>query len=137
MVSSMFEAASVEPRGELCIRILAMPANTNPNGDIFGGWVVSMMDLAGTSIAKQHAPDRIATVAIDKMVFIAPVKVGDFVCCYGEVVRRGRTSIAINIETWAVGANQPSRRKVTEGVFTYVAIDQHGSPTPLIEPSEP
>jgi len=120
-----------QPQGELCIRMLAMPANTNPNGDIFGGWAVSMMDLAGTSIAKQHSPDRIVTVAIDKMVFIAPIKVGDFVCCYGTVVKRGRTSIAVNIETWAIGPNQQYRHKVTEGLFTYVAIDSQGRPIPL------
>lgn len=120
-----------QPRGDLAIRMLAMPANTNPNGDIFGGWVVSNMDLAGLSVAKEYTSQRATTVAIDKMVFIAPVKVGDFICCYADVIKTGRTSVTINVETWAIGAGDTRRRQVTEGVFTYVAIDAQGRSTPL------
>lgn len=122
-----------EPKGLLAIRALAMPADTNPNGDIFGGWVVSQMDLAGLSIAQQHAPHRVTTVAIDKMVFIAPVRVGDFVCCYAELERLGNTSIAVKIETWAISPDDTDRRQVTEGVFTYVALDKNGKPEPAVK----
>ena len=122
---------SKKPQGELTIRTLAMPANTNPNGDIFGGWVVSQMDLAGMSIATKYTKHRVTTVAIDKMVFIAPVKVGDFVCCYGELVKIGNTSVTIRVETWATGPDNRQRRQVTEGVFTFVAIDGNGRPVPV------
>lgn len=119
------------PQGELAIRIVAMPANTNPNGDIFGGWVVSHMDLAGMSLAKQYAPGRVTTVAIDGMTFLAPVHVGDFICCYVELIKKGRTSITVKVETWAVGSNEESCRQVTEGIFTFVSIDEKGHPTSL------
>ncbi len=122
---------SAEPIGYLTIRTLAMPANTNPNGDVFGGWVVSQMDLAGMSVAQHYAHHRVVTIAIDKMVFIAPVKVGDFICCYAKLVRIGTTSIVVQIQTWAVNAaDDANRRQVTEGLFTYVAIDSHGRPEP-------
>ncbi len=121
------------PQGELAIRTIAMPANTNPNGDIFGGWVVSQMDLAGTSLAKKHTKHRVATVAIDAMAFLSPVHVGDFVCCYTELIKTGRTSITMKIETWVIGAHEEERRQVTEGVFTFVAIDKQGHPTPIKE----
>jgi acyl-CoA thioesterase YciA len=124
---------SAEPIGELTIRTLAMPADTNPNGDIFGGWVVSQMDLAGMGIAQKYAPHRTTTVAIDKMVFIAPVKVGDFICCYGKLLRIGTTSITVQVQTWAVAADDTNRRQVTEGVLTYVAIDQNGRPEPALK----
>lgn len=119
-----------QPRGELAIRTLAMPGNTNPNGDIFGGWVVSHMDLAGLSMAQKAGACRAVTVAIDSMVFLSPVHVGDFICCYGEVLSVGRSSVRIHIETWAVSGEHGDepRRKVTEGVFTFVAIDQDGRP---------
>src|SRR3990167_1709211 len=92
-----------EPIGKLTIRTLAMPSDTNPNGDIFGGWVVSQMDLAGLSVVQPYAPHRVVTVAIDKMVFIAPVKIGDFVCCYAKLVRIGNTSATVQVQTWAMG----------------------------------
>lgn len=119
------------PQGELAIRVIAMPANTNPNGDIFGGWVVSQMDLAAMTFAKQCTKNRVTTVAIDAMSFIAPVRVGDAVCCYGEVIKKGRTSVKIRIETWAIGENEEQRRQVTEGIFVYVSIDKNGQPIPL------
>lgn len=89
-------------RGELAIKALAMPAHTNANGDIFGGWLVSQMDLAGSVVAKARAGGRIATVAIDRMVFHHPVCVGDVVCCFGEIVKVGRTSLTVNIEVWVI-----------------------------------
>ena len=119
------------PTGHLAIRTLAMPSDTNVNGDIFGGWVISYMDLAGLSIARKHCRLRVTTVAIDKMVFLSPVHVGDFICCYGELIKMGRTSLTIRIETYATDeCGEPSRR-VTEGVFTYVAIDEKGRPVPI------
>jgi acyl-CoA thioesterase YciA len=120
-----------EPTGELAIRTLAMPGDTNVNGDIFGGWVISYMDLAGLSIARKRAKCRVTTVAIDKMVFLAPVHVGDFICCYGKLLKVGRTSMTIQIETYASDELGDTRRCVTEGVFTYVAIDEHGKPIPV------
>lgn len=119
-----------EPEGELAIRTLAMPANTNTDGDIFGGWVVSHMDLAGLSIARGYTKHRVVTVAIDSMSFISPVHVGDFICCYAKIIQVGRTSLKIKIETWAVGPDE-DRHQVTEGVFTFVAIDKNGRPTPI------
>lgn len=120
-----------EPDGELTIRTLAMPANTNPDGHIFGGWVVSQMDLAGLSIAGRYTQSRCVTVAINSMSFIAPVHVGDFICCYAKMVKLGRTSMHINIETWAIGSENKTRRKVTEGIFVFVGIDDRGKPIPL------
>lgn len=122
-----------EPRGELAIRMLAMPANTNPNGQIFGGWVVSHMDLAGLNVALKYTESnhRVVTVAIDSMTFVEPVFVGDFICCYADLVKIGRTSMTINIETWAIGPQDKERRLVTEGEFVYVAIDDNGKPVPV------
>ena len=119
------------PTGELTIRTLAMPANTNPNGDIFGGWLVSQMDLAGASLAYKLARTRVVTVAIDSMSFLAPVKVGDFVCCYAEIEKVGTTSIAVKVEAWVIGAWEQHRHQVTEGLFTFVAVDQQGRPIPV------
>lgn len=121
------------PEGSLAIRTLAMPSQTNPNGDIFGGWVVSQMDLAGLAIAGKYARYHVVTIAINSMVFIAPIKVGDFVCCYAKLITLGNTSITVKIQTWAVDAREleENRRQVTEGVFTYVAIDEKGRPEPI------
>src|SRR3990167_6368355 len=107
------------PSGELAIRTLAMPSDVNVNGDIFGGWVISYMDLAGLSIARKRAKCRVTTVAIDKMVFLSPVHVGDFICCYGELLKVGRTSLTIKIETYATDELGSPRHLVTEGIFTY------------------
>lgn len=117
-----------EAKGTLAIQALAMPAFTNANGDIFGGWLVSQMDLAGGVIAKQRAHGRITTVAIDGMVFHHPVNVGDLVCCYGDLLKVGRSSMRINIEAWSISYITDQVRRVTEGVFTYVAIDSEGRP---------
>ena len=119
-----------EPRGELAIRTLAMPADANPNGDIFGGWVLGHMDIAGGMLAHTRAGGRVATVAVDGMAFHLPVFVGDVLCCYGEVTRVGTTSIAVRIEAWA-DRRGGSSVKVTEGTFTYVAIDRDRRPRPV------
>lgn len=120
-----------EPCGELAIRTIAMPAHTNVNGDIFGGWVVSQMDLAGASVAYQRAKSRVVTVAIDSMTFLSPVQVGDHVCCYARVTKVGRTSMAIDVETWVVRRADGACHQVTEGVFTFVALDASGKPHPV------
>jgi len=122
-----------QPKGELTIRTFAMPRDTNANGDIFGGWLVSQMDLGAAIAAKQRSKGRTATVAIDKMVFKRPVHVGDIICCHADIVKVGRTSMTINVEVWAVPQEEQTRHIVTEGVFTFVAIDQHGHPRPIDE----
>lgn len=117
-----------EHTGELMLRTLAMPADVNVNGDIFGGWVLSQMDIAAGIIAGQRAQGRVATIAIDAMKFIRPVHVGDVVCIYADVARVGRTSMAIFLETWAMRGRYGAREKVTEATFTFVAIDEDGRP---------
>jgi acyl-CoA thioesterase YciA len=121
----------IKPRGELSIRTLAMPADTNPGGEIFGGWVVSQMDLAGLSIAREFTDSKVVTIGIQSMKFIAPIHVGDFVCCYTDLIKVGNTSLTINIETWAIGRGEAQNHKVTEGIFTYVAVDQSGKSVPI------
>ncbi len=116
------------PNGRLLIRTIAMPSDTNPRGDIFGGWIVSQMDLAGLGLAQETADSRATTVAIEAMKFMRPVNVGDFICCYGELVKVGRSSMKIKIEVYAIGHRETERRQVTEGLFTYVAIDESGKP---------
>jgi len=115
-----------KPRGKLAIQTLAMPADTNPNGDIFGGWLISQMDLAAGVIAKHHAKGRVATIAIDSMVFYKPVKVGDLVVCYGNLLKVGTTSMTIQVEVWIIDRNTGADEQVTEGIFTYVALDEKG-----------
>lgn len=117
---------SNEPRGSLTIRTLAMPADTNPAGDIFGGWLMSQMDLAGAIAAVEHAGGRVATVAVEAMSFIAPVRVGDVLCVYTWIERIGTTSIKIGMEAWAKSRMSTRRIKVTEGHFIYVALDDKG-----------
>ncbi len=116
-----------EPRGSLAIRTLAMPADTNPNGDIFGGWLMSQMDIAGGITAHTRAQGRVVTVGVEAMTFHLPVKVGDVVCCYADILKTGTTSIAVLIQAWVLKDRDPdSRVLVTEGTFTYVAIDDKG-----------
>ena len=117
-----------EPEGELMIRTLAMPADANPNGDIFGGWLVSQMDLAGLALAVEVAKSRATTVAIDGMVFIHPVLVGDFICCYAKLIKVGRTSMCVNVQVFAIAQGDSERHQVTEGRFTYVALDEQRNP---------
>jgi len=119
------------PHGDLAIRTVAMPADTNPAGDIFGGWLLSQMDIAGGLTAGQRAAGRVATVAVEAMAFHLPVFVGDVLCCYGAVSRVGTTSIDVRIEAWAIRRDSRKRVHVTEGVFTYVAIDENRKPRPV------
>jgi acyl-CoA thioesterase YciA len=129
------EANTETPRGELSIRTVAMPADANPAGDIFGGWLLSQMDVAGGIIAQRIALGRTATVAVDAMTFHQPVFVGDILSCYAAVSRIGRTSIAVRVEAWAERRNSTVRVKVTEGTFTYVAIDEHRRPRVVPRPA--
>ncbi|MBR1120453.1 acyl-CoA thioesterase [Bradyrhizobium lablabi] len=117
-----------EPRGDLCIRTLAMPADTNANGDIFGGWLLSQMDLAGGVAALKIAKSRTVTVSIEAMNFRKPVYVGDLVSVYANLIRVGRTSMTIHLEAWVVRRKETQPILVTDGNFTYVAIDDDGKP---------
>ena len=117
---------ATEPKGSLTIRTLAMPADTNPAGDIFGGWVMSQMDIAGAIAAVERSGGRVVTVAVEAMTFIAPVKVGDILCVYANVERVGTTSITISMEAWARRNRIDERVKVTAGRFVYVALGEDG-----------
>jgi acyl-CoA thioesterase YciA len=108
-----------------------MPADANPSGDIFGGWVLSQMDIAGGICASRRAQGRVATVAVEAMNFIRPVYIGDVLCVYSFIVREGRTSLAVGLEAWALRNRLGQRVKVTDGVFTFVALNADGRPTPL------
>lgn len=119
------------PRGELTVRLIAMPGDTNANGDIFGGWVLSQMDQAGGIAAVERAQGRVVTVAIDAMTFIRPVRVGDVLCVYTGIDKVGRTSMKVHIEAWAQRFRTHHREKVTDGTFTFVAIDDEGRPRPI------
>ena len=120
-----------QPRGLLCLQTLAMPGDANPNGDIFGGWLVSQMDLAGGVAGRKRARGRMATVAIDSVVFLRPLKVGDIVGFYTEVLSVGRSSIKIMIEVWKTDDLTGMHTKLTEGLFTFVAIDDQGNTRPV------
>ena len=120
----------VKPQGNLVIQVVAMPADTNANGDIFGGWLVSNMDMGAGIAARNRALSRVVTVAIDKLSFFKPVSVGDTVCCYASLIKLGRTSMQFHMESWVIGmTNHPT--KVAEGLFTFVALDQQGRPRPV------
>jgi acyl-CoA thioesterase YciA len=119
------------PHGLPLVRVIAMPADANPNGDIFGGWLLSQMDLAGGSLAARRARGRCATVAVDSMVFHEPVFVGDEVSCYGERVKTGRSSMTVRVEAWRRPLPSDEAHKVTEAVFTYVALGEDRRPRTL------
>jgi acyl-CoA thioesterase YciA len=119
---------SETPQGDLTTRTLAMPADANPAGDIFGGWVLSQMDLASGICAGQRAQGRVVTIAVNAMTFLRPVYVGDVLCVYCSIEREGRTSIGVHIEAWALRNRIGKREKVTDGTFTFVAIDANGRP---------
>ncbi len=119
-----------KPEGELALQTIAMPADANWNGDIFGGWLVSQMDLAGAVTARRLARGRVATVAIDSMSFLRPVPVGSVVSCYTQLIEIGRTSMQIQVEVW-IGNHNDNVGKVTEGLFTFVAIDGTGHTRPV------
>lgn len=118
--------SSDQPQGELATRTLAMPGDKNPHGDIFGGWVLSQMDIAGGVVASEVSKGRSVTIAVDAMTFIRPVLIGDILSCYTEVLKIGNTSIKIKIEAWV--RRDFEEIKVTEGTFTYVAVDRDRRP---------
>ncbi len=124
-------ATADKPKGELVIRTIAMPADTNPSGDIFGGWIMSQMDLGSGIVALRAAKTRVVTVAMDGMSFLQPVKVGDRVAVYAWIEKIGRTSIRIPVEVWVERYMTGEQVRVTEAVFTYVAIDAAGKPIPV------
>lgn len=119
------------PRGELSLRTVAMPADTNPAGDIFGGWIMSLMDLAAGVSAGTRAKGRVATAAVSDLSFLQPVKVGDVVCVYTEIVKTGRTSVTVGVEAYVLRRNQGERVRVTAGEFVLVAVDDQGVPRTL------
>ena len=131
----MTDIANEHPQGELTVRLVAMPGDTNANGDIFGGWVLSQMDQAGGIAAVERAQGRVVTVAVDAMTFIRPVKVGDVLCVYTHIDHVGRTSMRVHIEAWAQRFQTRLREKVTDATFTFVAIDETGRPRAV--PSAP
>src|SRR3990167_2526849 len=105
-----------------------MPADTNANGDIFGGWLVSHMDMGAGIEARRRSCCRVVTVAIDSVVFLQPVNVGDTVSCYADLTKVGRTSMQYKMEVWTLSIYEEHQKKVAEGIFTFVAIDNHGKP---------
>jgi acyl-CoA thioesterase YciA len=119
------------PGGIPALKTIAMPRDANANGDIFGGWLLAQMDLAGAVVAHERGHGRTATVAVEAMSFIAPVKIGDTVSCYAELVGTGRTSMRVRIQTFVRRQASQEVVKVTEGLFTYVAIDEAGRSRPL------
>ncbi len=121
-----------QPAGEIVIRTIAMPADANANGDIFGGWLMSQMDLGGGVLSRDLAHSRVVTVSVEAMTFVLPVCVGDLVTCYAKLLKLGRTSVKIAVEAWVQRFRDSSATAcVTEGVFTYVAIDDSGRPHPV------
>jgi acyl-CoA thioesterase YciA len=127
----MEESKNRSPETEPALRAIAMPADANPNGDIFGGWLLSQMDLAGGAVARRRAKGRTATVAITGMSFHRPVFVGDEVTCYASILRVGTTSITVKVESWVRRGTSDEQIEVTEGIFTYVAIDSDRRPRPV------
>jgi acyl-CoA thioesterase YciA len=129
--SEATENAGDGPRGDLCIQTLAMPADTNANGDIFGGWLLSQMDVGGGVFASKVARSRVVTVAIEAMNFRKAVYVGDLVSVHANLVRIGRTSVTVRLEAWVVRRRETRPILVTDGNFTYVSIDEEGRPHPI------
>jgi acyl-CoA thioesterase YciA len=125
------------PLGDLCTRTLAMPADTNQNGDIFGGWLLSQMDISGGIFASKIAKSRTVTVAIEAMNFRKPVYVGDLVSVYANLVRIGRTSITVHLEAWVLRRKEVRSILVTDGNFTYVSIDDSGQPQAIKQAPPP
>ncbi len=127
----MAEAERAAPTGEITLQTIAMPADTNANGDIFGGWLMAQMDLGASVLARRRAEGRVATVAVEAMSFLKPVKVGDLVSIHAVMLREGRSSMRIGIEVWV--RRQPGNRhfQVTDATFTFVAIDDSGRARPL------
>jgi acyl-CoA thioesterase YciA len=122
---------SDSPRGALTVRVMAMPCDTNANGDIFGGWVLSQMDAAGGIASSERAHGRTVTLKLDGMIFHKPVKVGDTLCVYTDLEQVGRTSMRFHIEAWSKRFLTHVREKVTEATFIFVAVDDTGRPKPV------
>ncbi|MGH8100761.1 MAG: acyl-CoA thioesterase [Chthoniobacterales bacterium] len=120
-----------QPKGELVIQTIAMPKDTNPNGDIFGGWLMSQMDLGSGILASKTAQTRVVTVAMEGLSFLQPVRVGDTVAVYASVEKIGRTSMTIPVEVWVTRYMTGEQTRVTHGVFIYVAVDSTGKPIPV------
>lgn len=129
----MRKASDANPHteGSLYLRTIAMPADTNPEGDIFGGWLMSQMDLAGASFARLVAGGRVVTVAVDGFVFHKPMMVGDELNCYCREVKRGRTSLGVMVDAWVRRRYTGLEEKVTEGIFTFVALGEDRKARPL------
>ena len=125
------DESSDQPRGELVIQTIAMPADTNPNGDIFGGWLMAQMDLGSSILAAKTAQGRVVTVAMEGMSFLHPVRVGDTVACFAWVEKIGRTSMTIPVEVWVRRYMGRQLERVTRAVFIYVAVDEAGKPVPV------
>lgn len=117
----------IKPAGTLVIQVVAMPADTNANGDIFGGWLVSHMDMGAGIAARRLARSRVVTAAIDSLIFIKPVSVGDTVCCYAELLKVGNTSMRFKMEVWTISQDD-LLKKSAEGIFTFVSINNEGRP---------
>lgn len=127
------------PEGDVAIRVIAMPPDTNQHGDIFGGWIMSQVDLAGASIASRRASSRVATVAVTSFTFKEPVWVGDIVSFYAKIIKVGNTSITIDVEVFAERLHKDNHKivKVTEAQLVYVALDEKGRPHPVDRPENP
>jgi acyl-CoA thioesterase YciA len=125
------QAPATPPQCEPTLRAIAMPADANPHGDIFGGWLLSQMDLAGGTVATRRAKGRTVTVAITGMTFRRPVFIGDEVTCYAEIVKVGTTSITVKVESWVRRGIGQEQIGVTEGIFTYVAVGDDRRPRPV------
>lgn len=126
----------VLPEGQPATRVLAMPADTNPAGDIFGGWIMSQVDIAGSIVAYRRARGRVVTVAVNSFQFHKPVYVGDLVSCYAEIERVGRTSLTVRVTVYAERNRGNEAIKVTEATLTYVAIDKDRQPRPVDPPAQ-
>ena len=124
-------ATEIAPKSEPTLRAVAMPADTNPHGDIFGGWLLCQMDLAGTIVATRRASGRVVTVAVTAMTFHRPVMVGDEVTCFCSIEKTGNTSVTVKTESWVRRGLGNEQIKVTEGVFTYVRVGADGRPQPI------
>src|SRR5271154_1192254 len=129
------QSAECPPEGIPMIRQIAMPADSNANGDIFGGWLMSQMDLAASNVAARVSHGRCVTVSVDAMAFLRPVKIGDEVSVYCTLLSTGRTSMKINVEAWRRARIGTEEYRVTKAVFTFVAIDAEGKARPITEPS--
>ncbi len=125
------DAPATEPTGDLTVRVMAMPADANPAGDIFGGWIMGLMDVSAGIAARDRARGRVVTASVSSLSFLHPVKVGDVVCCYTHVTGVGRSSIRLDVEAWVVRDHRGQRFKVTEANFVMVAVDAAGHPRPV------